>query len=69
MNLTANLLGLGNAATPMGIEAMHALSEEHGGKRRQPRYGTIRSAQHGFTAIASYHIGGPACRGRFRTSL
>ena len=32
MNLTANLLGLGNAATPMGIEAMHALSEEHGGR-------------------------------------
>lgn len=28
MNLTANLLGLGNAATPLGIEAMNALAEE-----------------------------------------
>lgn len=28
MNITANLLGLGNAATPLGIAAMKALSEE-----------------------------------------
>ena len=28
MNLTANLLGLGNAATPMGLKAMRALGEE-----------------------------------------
>ena len=28
MNLTANLLGLGNAATPLGIEAMKALASE-----------------------------------------
>ena len=28
MNITANLLGLGNAATPLGIEAIHALAEE-----------------------------------------
>lgn len=28
MNLTANLLGLGNAATPLGIEAVKKLSEE-----------------------------------------
>lgn len=28
MNITANLLGLGNAATPLGIEAMKALAEE-----------------------------------------
>lgn len=28
MNITANLLGLGNAATPFGIEAMKALAEE-----------------------------------------
>ena len=27
-NITANLLGLGNAATPFGIEAMKALAEE-----------------------------------------
>ena len=25
MNVTANLLGLGNAATPLGIDAMHKL--------------------------------------------
>lgn len=28
MNITANILGLGNAATPFGIEAMKALAEE-----------------------------------------
>ncbi len=28
MNITANLLGLGNAATPFGLEAMKALEEE-----------------------------------------
>ena len=28
MNLTANLLGLGNAATPMGLRAMRLLGEE-----------------------------------------
>lgn len=32
MNITANLLGLGNAATPFGIEAMRHLSEEGGGE-------------------------------------
>lgn len=30
MNITANLLGLGNAATPFGIEAMKAMAEEEG---------------------------------------
>ena len=34
MNLTANLLGLGNAATPMGIAAMKAM-EKHSGARLQ----------------------------------
>ena len=28
MNITANLLGLGNAATPLGMEAMKRLEEE-----------------------------------------
>lgn len=28
MNVTANLLGLGNAATPLGMEAMRSLEEE-----------------------------------------
>lgn len=28
MNITANIFGLGNAATPLGIEAMKALEEE-----------------------------------------
>lgn len=31
MNVTANLLGLGNAATPLGIEAMRRLQNENGG--------------------------------------
>lgn len=30
MNITANLLGLGNAATPLGIAAMRHLAEENG---------------------------------------
>ena len=30
MNITANLLGLGNAATPLGLEAMKRLEEEEG---------------------------------------
>ena len=29
MNVTANLLGLGNAATPLGLEAMRRLQEEN----------------------------------------
>lgn len=34
MNVTANLLGLGNAATPLGLEAMKRLQEENGEKDR-----------------------------------
>lgn len=30
MNMTANILGLGNAATPLGLQAMRALKEESG---------------------------------------
>lgn len=30
MNLAANILGLGNASTPLGIRAMRAISEENG---------------------------------------
>ncbi len=30
MNLSANMLGLGNAATPMGVKAMGLLSQENG---------------------------------------
>ena len=33
MNLTANLLGLGNTATPLGIRAMKELDELNGGSR------------------------------------
>lgn len=34
MNVTANLLGLGNAATPLGLEAMRRLQEENREKDR-----------------------------------
>lgn len=37
MNVTANLLGLGNAATPLGIEAMRRLKELSGGKNDASR--------------------------------
>ncbi len=33
MNLSANLLGLGNAATPMGLHAMKELKRQSGGDR------------------------------------
>lgn len=32
MNLAANILGLGNASTPLGIAAMRAISEENGAR-------------------------------------
>lgn len=31
MNITANLLGMGNAATPLGLKAMECLDRENGG--------------------------------------
>lgn len=31
MNMAANMLGLGNAATPMGLRAVHLLSDQQGG--------------------------------------
>lgn len=41
MNITANLLGLGNAATPLGIEAMKRLYKD-GGKREYATDSMIR---------------------------
>ncbi len=37
MNVTANLLGLGNAATPLGLEAMSRLQAENPSKDRASR--------------------------------
>ena len=34
MNIVANLLGLGNAATPLGLKAMQALQEENPEKKK-----------------------------------
>lgn len=34
MNVTANMLGLGNAATPLGLEAMRRLQEENADKEK-----------------------------------
>ncbi len=36
-NMTANLFGLGNAATPMGIKAMEQLKELNGGRDEASR--------------------------------
>ncbi len=47
MNLTANLLGLGNAATPMGLAAMRAMDEENGGRgltRSMVRFVVVNTA-------------------------
>ncbi len=45
MNIAANMLGLGNAATPFGLKAMAALEEMN------PRRGTATDAQALFCAI------------------
>ena len=34
MNITANLLGLGNAATPLGLKAMNSMQERNDNKER-----------------------------------
>ncbi len=34
MNMAANLLGMGNAATPLGLRAMKLLDEENNGRKR-----------------------------------
>lgn len=34
MNMAANLLGMGNAATPLGLRAMRLLDEKNGGKKK-----------------------------------
>lgn len=46
MNLTANLLGMGNAATPMGIAAMRELDREGGGRvsRSMVRFVVVNTA-------------------------
>ena len=36
MNLSANILGLGNATTPLGISAMEAIQQEEGGSPGNP---------------------------------
>lgn len=36
MNLSANLLGLGNAATPLGLAAMEAMAARNPSKERTP---------------------------------
>jgi len=45
MNISANMLGLGNAATPFGIKAMEEL------ERRNPHPGTATDAQALFCAL------------------
>ena len=37
MNVTANLLGMGNAATPAGVRAMQELDRENKGRKRPDR--------------------------------
>ncbi len=34
MNMAANLLGMGNAATPLGLRAMQLLDEKNGGRKK-----------------------------------
>lgn len=50
MNMSANLLGLGNAATPLGLEAMKRLQELN------PRKDTASNAMVLFLALNTTHI-------------
>jgi spore maturation protein A len=50
MNMAANLLGLGNAATPLGLEAMKRLQELN------PRKDTASNAMVLFLALNTTHI-------------
>jgi spore maturation protein A len=50
MNISANMLGLGNAATPFGIKAMEEL------ERRNPHPGTATDAQALFCALNTASI-------------
>lgn len=50
MNLSANMLGLGNAATPFGVKAMQALETVN------PRPGTASDAQALFCAMNSASV-------------
>ena len=38
LNMTANFLGLGNAATPLGLQAMHSLHNDNGGGSTASRH-------------------------------
>jgi len=49
MNLVANFLGLGNAATPLGIQAICEMRKEQGTK------GTATNAQHSVPTADSHH--------------
>jgi spore maturation protein A len=50
MNLSANMLGLGNAATPFGVKAMQSLETVN------PRPGTASDAQALFCAMNSASV-------------
>ena len=38
LNMTANFLGLGNAATPLGLQAMQSLQQDNGGSKTASRH-------------------------------
>ena len=60
MNMAANFLGLGNAATPFGLKAMEELQKDN------PRpdtalfpYGNVCGAQYRVDSVPAYHRGHP----------
>lgn len=66
LNVTANMLGLGNAATPLGIEAMKAL--ETGGKSQRhgnPKYDSFFCSEHGFYNASADNSGFAPLKARF----
>ena len=62
MNLSANLLGLGNAATPLGLAAMKAMAQSRG--FAHSRHDSFCSDEYGFPATNPHQHGGYAgqCR-------
>lgn len=55
MNVSANLLGLGNAATPAGVRAAQAMAREIRGDAGRRRAVSAGGAQHGVHPAAAGH--------------
>ncbi len=70
VNMSANILGMGNAATPMGIKAMQCLDKEN----TNPLYTSKNIClccrfEHHICTAYTHNNNRSACRGRFCKSV